>query len=55
VPDLPDARDAQLAVGFNRSDVHLDAMIGGPDVDVLGIDPAGFEIPVIIANQWVLR
>jgi aminopeptidase len=54
VPDLPDARDAQLAVGFNRSDVHLDAMIGGPDVDVLGVDHDGFEIPVIIANQWVL-
>jgi aminopeptidase len=54
VPDLPNARDAQLAMGFNRSDVHLDAMIGGPDVDVLGIDQDGFEIPVIIANQWVL-
>jgi hypothetical protein len=29
-------------------------MIGGPDVDVLGIDRAGAEIPVIIADQWVL-
>ena len=54
VPDLPQARDAQLAMGFNRSDVHQDAMIGGPDVDVLGIDRAGAEIPVIIADQWVL-
>ena len=54
VSDLPQARDAQLAMGFNRSDVHQDAMIGGPDVDVLGIDRAGAEIPVIIADQWVL-
>jgi hypothetical protein len=29
-------------------------MIGGPDVDVLGIDQDGCEIPVIIADQWVL-
>jgi aminopeptidase len=54
VPDLPEARDAQLALGFNRSDIHQDAMIGGPDVDVLGIDQDGVEIPLIIADQWVL-
>lgn len=44
VPDLPEAPDAQLAMGFNRSDVHQDAMIGGPDVDVFGIDQDGVEI-----------
>ena len=25
VPDLPPDRDAQIALGFNRSDVHQDA------------------------------
>jgi aminopeptidase len=54
VPDLPPDREAQAALGFNRSDVHQDAMIGGPDVDVFGIDKRGAEIPVISADAWVL-
>ena len=29
VPDLPEDADAQAALGFNRSAVHQDAMIGG--------------------------
>jgi aminopeptidase len=28
-PDLPEDEEAQAALGFNRSDVHQDAMIGG--------------------------
>ena len=52
--DLPGDRDAQIALGFNRSDIHQDAMIGGPDVDVFGIDGRGTEVPVIIDDGWVL-
>jgi hypothetical protein len=29
-------------------------MIGGPEVDVFGIEPSGAEIPVIAADAWVL-
>jgi leucyl aminopeptidase (aminopeptidase T) len=29
-------------------------MIGGPDVDVVGVDENGTETPVISADQWVL-
>jgi aminopeptidase len=54
MPDLPADKDAQIALGFNRSDVHQDAMIGGPEVDVFGIDPSGTEVPVIDADAWVL-
>jgi aminopeptidase len=54
VPELPPDRDAQIAGGFNRSDIHQDAMIGGPDVDVLGLDDRGAEIPVILGDRWVL-
>jgi aminopeptidase len=52
--DLPDDKEAQMALGFNRSDVHQDVMIGGPDVDVFGLDSGGAEVPVIVDDAWVL-
>ena len=54
MPDLPEERTAQLALGFNRSDIHQDAMIGGPDVDIVGVDENGTETPVLTADRWVL-
>jgi aminopeptidase len=54
-PDLPDDAQAQDELGFNRSAVHQDAMIGGPEVDVLGVDHDGEETPVIIGDTWVLN
>jgi aminopeptidase len=54
MPNLPADKDAQVAMGFNRSDVHQDAMIGGREVDVFGIEHSGAEIPVIAADAWVL-
>lgn len=53
-PDLPEDAEEQVALGFNRSAVHQDVMIGGPQVEVLGIDQHGDEIPVISADAWVL-
>ena len=29
-------------------------MIGGPEVDVFGVDQNGVEVPVIFADRWVL-
>lgn len=54
VPDLPADREEQIALGFNRSDVHQDAMIGGPEIEVAGVDQNGAEIPVISNDAWVL-
>jgi aminopeptidase len=54
VPDLPEDPQAQDALGFNRSDVHQDAMIGGPEVDVFGVDREGREVPIIAGDEWVL-
>lgn len=54
MPGLPEGREAQIALGFNRSDIHEDAMIGGPEVDVFGVDQNGVEVPVICADRWVL-
>ena len=44
-PELPEDEKAQDALGFNRSAVHQDAMIGGPEIDVLGVDHDGDETP----------
>jgi aminopeptidase len=54
MPNLPESREEQIALGFNRSEIHEDAMIGGPEVDVFGVGHDGSEIPVIIADRWVL-
>lgn len=54
MPNLPADKNAQVAMGFNRSDVHQDAMIGGSEVDVFGVEHSGAEIPVIAADAWVL-
>jgi aminopeptidase len=50
---LPEGREAQEQVGFNISDVHQDAMIGGPGVTVTGVR-GGSEMPVIENDGWVL-
>jgi len=53
-PDLPEDEEAQVALGFNHSDIHQDAMIGGPEIDVLGLDEDRRETSVISADTWVL-
>ena len=48
----------ELAVGpddvpkINKSGIHIDFMIGGNDVDVTGITPAGDEVPVLRDGTW---
>jgi aminopeptidase len=54
VPDLPSGAEDRERLGFNLSDVHQDAMIGGPEVDVYGIEPGGARVPVIREDAWVL-
>jgi len=54
VPDLPDGDDAQEAIGFNRSAIHQDIMIGGPEVTVSGIEPSGAWVSIIRDDIWQL-
>jgi aminopeptidase len=45
-------RSQKPARGLNRSGVHLDLMIGGPDLEAVGVTAKGRRVPVISDGLW---
>jgi aminopeptidase len=46
--------DERVAAGINSSAIHLDMMIGGPEVDVTGVCADGTTETIIEQGAWVL-
>jgi aminopeptidase len=55
IPGAGDLDEAgRLALGVNVSSIHLDVMIGGPEIDVDGIGADGSITPVLREDAWVV-
>src|SRR3954454_17181477 len=46
------AADEEAAARMNESDIHIDFMIGSPDLTVTGVTRDGDRVPVLVEGSW---
>lgn len=46
--------EAGIEDGANLSTVHIDFMVGGPEVRVSGVEAGGGEVPILVEDRWQL-
>jgi aminopeptidase len=51
---LPFLLDGEPDEGFNVANMHVDFMVGGPELEVDAVMPDGSEIPLIRGEEWQL-
>ena len=46
------ADDEATGERLNQSDIHIDFMIGSPQLEISGVTPDGDEVPVLTEGRW---
>jgi aminopeptidase len=46
--------DELVELGMNDSSTHVDFMVGGPAVEIDGIEASGTAVPIIRDDRWIL-
>lgn len=44
--------EQRIALGSNKSMIHIDFMVGGPELDITGVKKDGTKVPVLSAGEW---